>query len=241
MFCPNCGNEIEDGKIFCTKCGTKLDMNSFDIESSDQKEKKSYWAVGVALATILVILAVMCVGFSIVIKYKMETSESTETVASLMEKRKREKSAEITPEPTQVLPSETVIQPEQESEPVQAAESAIRQQVQRELDQTEFQDAQINSILSFGSQAEMNENSWKLYELWDDELNVIWGYLKQNLDTKSMNDLTQVQIDWIKNKEQAMNQAEAEWEEGSGAPFHRNIAGYEMTKIRVYELYDMLP
>ena len=115
------------------------------------------------------------------------------------------------------------------------------QQAQTEIALIEVRDAQLNSNLAYESQAEMNQDSGELYTIWDDELNVIWGYLKQSLDSASMDALTQDEINWISTKEQAMNEAEAEFAGGTMAIANRNMKGYEMTKARVYELANMLP
>ena len=56
-----------------------------------------------------------------------------------------------------------------------------------------------------------------------------------------MDALTQDEINWISTKEQAMNEAEAEFAGGTMAIANRNMKGYEMTKARVYELANMLP
>ena len=35
MKCKKCGNEIKDGKKFCSKCGTKVDINQQNTIISD--------------------------------------------------------------------------------------------------------------------------------------------------------------------------------------------------------------
>lgn len=55
MFCHNCGNEIKDGDMFCTKCGTKV--LEFDTEVKKEDVKKSSpvkWIVVALLALCLI-------------------------------------------------------------------------------------------------------------------------------------------------------------------------------------------
>lgn len=28
MICPNCGKQLQDGALFCTKCGSKMNVDS---------------------------------------------------------------------------------------------------------------------------------------------------------------------------------------------------------------------
>ena len=40
MKCPNCGNEIQDGKLLCEKCGTEIHIvPDFDPEIENQIEE----------------------------------------------------------------------------------------------------------------------------------------------------------------------------------------------------------
>jgi uncharacterized protein YecT (DUF1311 family) len=86
------------------------------------------------------------------------------------------------------------------------------------------------------TQGEMNQLSAKLYKLWDDELNDIWGRLDE--DTKS--ELLQEERDWIKEKEKKIKEAGKEWEGGSGQPLAENQEGADLTRDRVYKLADYL-
>ena len=39
MFCPNCGKELKDGSVFCSKCG-------YDIKNKKANTNNSYINVG---------------------------------------------------------------------------------------------------------------------------------------------------------------------------------------------------
>ncbi len=94
-----------------------------------------------------------------------------------------------------------------------------------------------NHILT---QFELNEKSQELYEQWDWALNVIWNALIITLDEEEMETLRLMQREWIATKEEAVKQAGAEVEGGSMQPMVMNLKAAELTKIRVYELMDIL-
>ena len=90
------------------------------------------------------------------------------------------------------------------------------------------------------SQAELNEKSQQLYQIWDSELNAVWDVLKQTLDEEAMNALTLEEREWIAEKEAAVSEAGAEYEGGSLQPMVENQKAAELTKARVYELLELL-
>lgn len=90
------------------------------------------------------------------------------------------------------------------------------------------------------TQAEYNEKSQELYEMWDGALNSVWGVLKQTQDAEAMSDLTVEEREWIALKEQIVSDAGAEYEGGTIQPMIMNLKAAEMTKARVYELMERL-
>lgn len=97
-----------------------------------------------------------------------------------------------------------------------------------------------NTLLNDGSlnQAEMNVISGDLYIAWDDCLNYMWGALKKQLSEADMKKLTSEQLKWIEEKEAAVNEAGGEYDVGSIAPLARNTKAADLTRQRVYELYE---
>ena len=89
------------------------------------------------------------------------------------------------------------------------------------------------------SQAEINEKSQFMYDLWDNQLNKVWDILKKNLDEEAMADLTKEQLEWIAWKEQDMKDAGAEVEGGSMYGMVIYQRGAKLTKERVYELMEI--
>ena len=90
------------------------------------------------------------------------------------------------------------------------------------------------------TQADLNENSYIMYQIWDMTLNEIWAILKRNLNADDMATLTKAQLDWIAMKEASMKEAGAEVEGGSMYGMVVNQRGAELTKERVYELLEIV-
>ena len=89
------------------------------------------------------------------------------------------------------------------------------------------------------TQAEMNEKSLELYELWDGALNTLWTELKTKLSEEEFQQLLSEQRVWITEKEAAVQEAGKEVEGGSLYPMVVNMTGADFTEERVYELYDL--
>lgn len=90
------------------------------------------------------------------------------------------------------------------------------------------------------SNSEMLQVSAELYELWDDELNMLWARLKNTLDSDSMDRLTKEERAWIKEKEQKIKEAGSELESASEQSLVENTEGADLTRERVYELAEYL-
>ena len=90
------------------------------------------------------------------------------------------------------------------------------------------------------TQADLNEKSHLMYQIWDTTLNEIWAILKRNLSSEDMKTLTKEQLDWIAMKEASMEEAGAEFEGGSMYGMVVYQRGAELTKERVYELMEIV-
>ncbi|MCD8105946.1 MAG: DUF1311 domain-containing protein [Lachnospiraceae bacterium] len=121
--------------------------------------------------------------------------------------------------------------------------SALRQQAAEEVAAAAAQAEEIaykldNEILT---QSELNQYSCEMYQIWDDILNVLWGYLKMSLSEEEMTALTQEELAWIEEKESAVAEAGAEFEGGTMQPYLENTTAASITKERVYVLLEMIP
>lgn len=263
MFCPKCGNKLKDDDKFCTKCG-------FRMEEERQEEKSPIGLIILIIIALAVIVGSGVFMFSHQRKPegKTETVSNTEKKQNVKKSGNGEKkSAENaptstnTPVPTETpvptdtpVPTEAPVQvdlpvdtpapetpPPAESEAQQVTRSDLYRQAQNEIAALEAQSEEIRNTKLSSCQADVNSGYAELYEIWDKELNIVWGYLKESLDSATMDQLTNVQIEWIKEKEQAMDQIEKDFDGGSGTYAAVYGEGYERTRTRTYELAEMLP
>ncbi|MCD7884454.1 MAG: DUF1311 domain-containing protein [Lachnospiraceae bacterium] len=121
--------------------------------------------------------------------------------------------------------------------------SALKQQAADEVAAAAAQAEEIAYKLDHESlsQSELNQYSYEMYQIWDDMLNVLWGYLKTSLSEEEMAELTQEELAWIEEKESAVTAAGAEFEGGTMQPYLENTTAASVTKERVYVLLEMLP
>lgn len=88
-------------------------------------------------------------------------------------------------------------------------------------------------------QSEMNMLSQQLYELWDGVLNDLWSKLQSSLPDEAFDKLLDEQIQWIEDKEDAIEEAGKDFEGGSLYPLITNGEAAAITEARVYELYEL--
>lgn len=115
--------------------------------------------------------------------------------------------------------------------------------VQKALEEAEKEASVFNEKLTEDSsltQADMNELSIELYQVWDGILNEIWANLKATLDEETMESLHQEQQAWIAEKEAEVKQAGEAFAGGSMVPLAANQKAAELTRTRVYELASYL-
>lgn len=90
------------------------------------------------------------------------------------------------------------------------------------------------------SQDDLNALSADLYAAWDALLNQLWEVLQQILDEDTMETLTLEERAWIAEKEQAVKDAAASYDDGSVTALVCNMKAADMTRERVYELMEYL-
>lgn len=85
MFCENCGNKIQEGHKFCTKCGHSSAVDSFPVKSSraaviaDEKWWHRLLKVGYIISYIPLILIVIAVWSANSSDYNYYTRTYTDT------------------------------------------------------------------------------------------------------------------------------------------------------------------
>lgn len=110
-----------------------------------------------------------------------------------------------------------------------------------EIEAAEAKAAELeNALQNAQTQADLNTLSGELYTVWDDTLNAIWEILKEELSAEDMKQLTAEELQWIDEKEAAVQAAGAEVEGGSMYSMVVNQKAADLTKERVYELAEYL-
>ena len=90
------------------------------------------------------------------------------------------------------------------------------------------------------TQADMNINSQRRYELWQEVLDKLWDSLERTMDKASFRVLKEQQREWEDRKEAKMDGAAAQYEGGSLSASAYYGTGAEITERRVYELLEYL-
>ncbi|WP_300261009.1 lysozyme inhibitor LprI family protein [Clostridium sp.] len=88
------------------------------------------------------------------------------------------------------------------------------------------------------TQMGMNIISGKQAKLYDDELNQIYDYLKQNLSKEKARELEKSEVAWIKKKEDKIAEIRKQFEGGSITPLMVNSEVAKESKERCYYLID---
>lgn len=110
------------------------------------------------------------------------------------------------------------------------------------VDSAEEATASVDEGLDeFSTQADMNYAAQQKYLVWDEALNQLWQDLKELLSEEQMRQLTNEELQWIKDKDAAALEAAAAYEGGSIYPTIYYGALSDLTRQRVYELLEYLP
>jgi len=91
------------------------------------------------------------------------------------------------------------------------------------------------------SQHELNNESEIVFRKWDYLLNDVYQYLETYLSDEDFAALEAEEIEWIREKEAAMQQTREEWEGGSGMTYAVNMVAINYTMTRCYYLIEFLP
>lgn len=136
----------------------------------------------------------------------------------------------------------TMVAPQDASE-YENPEEAVKRAMEKEA---AYAQGLVNELLeqlkNDGSmtQADMNINTQRQYELWDEVLNKIWDSLGRTMDRDAFRVLQQEQREWIDEKEAYALDAAKEVEGGSLYPTIYYSAAAKATEERVYELLEYL-
>ncbi len=91
------------------------------------------------------------------------------------------------------------------------------------------------------TQSEMNSGSYNIYKKYDDLLNEIYKYLEGVLSPEDFKLLEKDELEWIKEKEKAVEEAGKEVEGGTMQPLMENSAAAKYTEERCWYLISLIP
>lgn len=181
----------------------------------------------------LLVVAILAAGCTGRVSDAQQTTAATTENTTAAATADTQAEVETTAAPETTIPEETQAQ---QTEPVDTND-----ELDEYMASLEAQAADIKAALEQAqSQSEMNQKAHELYVLWDDALNELWGKLQDSLPEDEFDELLDEQIQWIEDKENAVEEAGKEVEGGSMYPLITNSKAAEITEERVYEFYELL-
>lgn len=181
----------------------------------------------------LLVVAILAAGCTGRVSDAQQTTAATTENTTAAATADTQAEVETTAAPETTSPEETQAQ---QTEPVDTND-----ELDEYMASLEAQAADIKAALEQAqSQSEMNQKAHELYVLWDDALNELWGKLQDSLPEDEFDELLDEQIQWIEDKENAVEEAGKEVEGGSMYPLITNSKAAEITEERVYEFYELL-
>lgn len=259
MYCRNCGKEIKESSAFCRYCGAQVrrlpeqpEAQPSASEPADAPQSKKTRGIAVAVVAVVAVVGVAVGGVMLARDRRAQQDELQATQAQLeqaqadiAEAQEQLEQAQADAAQAEQDRAQAQAQAEaaaQQAEQAQDSVSNVRRQAEAELTQVEARSAQLETLLDNArDQSELNRYSGELFKLWDDEINVLWAHLEGAMQESDFDTLTEAQVDWIVEKEAAIDEAGSEVSGGSMEPMVRSLTGYEWTRERVYYLMDYLP
>jgi len=126
------------------------------------------------------------------------------------------------------------------TETTENADSENGNSIQQEVDEIEKMYQEYENGDWDLPQQEMNMKSAEVYALWDDELNLLWNELTEELTEDEKNEVLDEQRQWIKRKDMNVIASGAQAYGGTLQPLLENTTASTMTRKRVYELAGKL-
>ena len=107
-------------------------------------------------------------------------------------------------------------------------------------DAKEIEEYADNYLMPAESQSSINSESTVVFQKWDKLLNEVYQYLKTILPENKFEQLHQDELEWIAEKENAIDEAGAEWAGGTGEIMARNMTAIQYTEERCYYLISLI-
>lgn len=241
MICKRCGRNNPPNARNCVYCGLPLSGGA----NKSQKQSES---VIVALILILLVLLLVVAGVFIYQNNNHRTlnfrsgggGKSTGNVPERIITQTHYPQITPTPSPT-ATPTPT---PTPEPTPQQKDNSQYYKKLEKKnyfLEKADEITIYAKTYLETAeTQFEINSESATVYSKWDSLLNEVYAYLKMIMTDNEFERLQKDELSWIEEKENAIEEAGAEWSGGSGEPMARNMTAIQYTEERCYYLISLI-
>ncbi|MBO7252813.1 MAG: DUF1311 domain-containing protein [Oscillospiraceae bacterium] len=118
----------------------------------------------------------------------------------------------------------------------------LKQYVMTAIDQAEQEDANYDTQLQAAATQDDRDFAAQMrFNRWDVILNQVWGLLKQSMEPEAMAKLTQLQLDWISQRDAAAGDATGQCADPAAAQEVQFTTSADWTKERVYYLLQYIP
>ena len=213
-YCTKCGEPITSNYNFCHKCG-----NSFS-EIHNNSASKNFRTYIPSILCAFFIATTICLTFYIFIpKEEPHEQEPTSKIDTI--------------EVDEANEDKEVIPVEKDNPTIKKHGTYMSRIKELEVYAEESSDKAI-------TQLEMNTNSYDVYVQWDNLINEIYQHIKTIMDESTFAALEKDELEWIKEKDNAIEEAAAKYEGGSIVPLIRNTTASSYTQNRCYYLLGIL-
>ena len=237
MKCLKCGNELSETCVFCGKCGTRVPAKA-EYVSSDKKSKGNTGVIITVLAVVLAVVVFACAALYIFVinsdedsdtGNKTKTEETNDMENDDLIERQEDVEAQ---QPDEVIVEQQPSEPETDVPGAKAEEYML---MAREIEQ--YSDDYYKTETD---QATLNIESYNVYIKWDELLNEVYDHLSSTMPEIEFKALEADEIDWIAEKEAAIDEAAAGYEGGSMESLIRNNTAIAYTQQRCYYLISLV-
>ena len=241
MKCMKCGAVNLNESKFCSECGEEISgesliQNEQPLTSQPQKKKGKGCIIAV-IATLLagILLVVGIFAFAAIVFFgEMKNYADDSAVINVYPVEQEVKQQEI------VVVEEEIIEAEEPEVEVTTKPSSYEVYTEFKARYNDIDKRYDEFLETAMTQADMNSGSLEFYKEWDKLLNDIYQYLKETMPKNEFDALQKDEMEWVHEKEAAVEAARKEYEGGSMAPFVGNGAAITYTCERCEYLMSLI-
>lgn len=240
MKCRRCGKENPAGTRQCKHCGVPM-VSPGMPRQSEKKDSQQVDSIIIAIIIALIVLISVVVGIALNQGRRAGGGGfsgggggggSLPPPSFGIHTPPPSAPAQNTESPTH--------SPEIEIEPEDDVNDALTQKEQFIEKAKAIEEYELEFLEPAMTQMDINRESGIVLEKWDNLLNEVYQYLKEILSYSEFERLKEEELEWIKEKEAAIEEAAADWAGGSGEPMVRNLTAIEWTKNRFNYLLSLI-